>query len=134
MSRRIALCPCQVCETRSDFKVGIKSPRLDGLVSTGGCPITFPGSRLETELGAIRENEVWGAGEGDGNAGDEKIDSKGSGRCGFSTLCTIRPKGARWVGLSDSTFVPSILSGYTTRRLMCWNIQQPLMVYESLRP
>ena len=91
---------------------------MDGLVSAGGCPITFPGSRLETELGAIRENEVWGAGEGDGNAGDEKIDSKGSGRCGFSTLCTIRPKGARWVGLSDSTFVPSILSGYTTRRLM----------------
>ncbi len=110
MSWRITICPCQVCETRSDFKVGIKSPRLDGLVSMGGCPIKFPGLRLETELGAIWGNEVWGASEGDGNAGDEKIDSKGSGRCRFSTLCTMCHKGAHWVGLSDSTFVPSILS------------------------
>src|SRR5258708_35217716 len=110
MSQRIAICPCQVCETHSDFKVGIKSPRLDGLVSAGGCPITFPGLRLETELRAIQGNEVWQAGEGDGNAGGEETYSKGSGRCRFSTLCTMCHKGAHWVGLSDSTFVPSILS------------------------
>src|SRR5258708_10567077 len=114
MSQRIAICPCQVCETHSDFKVGIKSPRLDGLVSVGGCPITFPGLRLETELRAMQGNEVWGASEGDGNAGDEKTDSKGSGRCRFSTLCTMHPKGVCWVGLSDLTFIPSILSGDMT--------------------
>ncbi len=75
MSQRIAVCSCKVCETHSDFKVGIKSPRLDGLVSVGGCSITFPGLRLETELGTIQGNGVWGGSEGDGNAGDEKTDS-----------------------------------------------------------
>jgi len=61
-----------ICGTRSDFKVGI---RLEVLVSARDCSITFPGSSLETEPGAIQGNGVWGAGEGDGDAGDEKTGS-----------------------------------------------------------